>query len=159
MLKDYPWLYLRDERPGENIGDAVELLTVGDVLVGRGVVDQKAPFENSASWLRLADLTLGNLEGVMVQDESSDLPFADPGYAAYRLLAPASAVTMLKQAGFDLLGLANNHAWDGGAAGLEQTVSLLERSSITPIGVVKPGARNPEVVFVPRCDGASGSSP
>lgn len=41
MLKDYPWLYLRDERPVENIGNAVELLAVGDVLVGRGVADQK----------------------------------------------------------------------------------------------------------------------
>ena len=110
-LSAYPWLYLRDDKPlaaGEKV---IELMTVGDVMLGRGVANKSQPLAAVAPWLRAADLTLGNLECV-IADEGVPRP------GPYRLRAPPSAVAALRDAGFDVLGLANNHALDFGPAGL-----------------------------------------
>jgi hypothetical protein len=88
------------------------------------------------SWLRAADgstelaevLTLGNLECVIAEE---GVPRPGP----YRLRALPSAVADLRDAGFDVLGLANNHALDFGPAGLAETVSRLQEAGIAALGV------------------------
>ncbi|NIO69830.1 MAG: hypothetical protein GTN71_12575 [Anaerolineae bacterium] len=127
-LSAYPWLYLRDDKPlaaGEKV---IELMTVGDVMLGRGVANKSQPLAAVAPWLRAADLTLGNLECV-IADEGVPRP------GPYRLRAPPSAVAALRDAGFDVLGLANNHALDFGPAGLAETVSRLQEAGIATVGV------------------------
>jgi poly-gamma-glutamate capsule biosynthesis protein CapA/YwtB (metallophosphatase superfamily) len=134
-LSVYPWLYLRDSEPltaGENV---VELVAVGDVMLGRGVTDEPRPLAAVTPWLCAADLALGNLECVIAPEGtpcpgSSDEPALQP----YRLCAPPSAVTALHKAGFDVLGLANNHALDLGPAGLAETVSRLQMAGIATVG-------------------------
>jgi len=140
----YPWLYLRDGDPlaaGENV---VELVAVGDVMLGRGVAGVPQPFAAVSPWLRAADLALGNLECVIVppllsppRGERKPRPgrFDEPVLQPYRLCAPSSAVTALHEAGFDVLGLANNHALDLGPAGLAETVSQLQAAGIATVGV------------------------
>ncbi len=51
----------------------------------------------------------------------------------------------MRQAGFDLLGLANNHALDLGAEGLQQTLESLEQVKIIPLGIVR--SAYPEVFY------------
>ena len=126
-LSGYPWLYERGGEPvaaGERV---VEVIAVGDVMLGRDVADEPAPLAAVAPWLTAAELTLGNLECVVAEGGA-----ARPG--PYRLRAPLSAVTELHAAGFDLLGLANNHALDYGPEGLAETVSRLEGAGIDPVG-------------------------
>jgi poly-gamma-glutamate synthesis protein (capsule biosynthesis protein) len=123
-LSAYPWLYLRDDEvlvPGEN---AVEVVAVGDVMLGRGVADQSQPLEAVAAWLRRADLAVGNLESVITSD-------SQPGSS---LQAAPSAAAQLRDAGFDVLGLANNHALDQGPAGLAETASRLRAAGMAPLG-------------------------
>jgi poly-gamma-glutamate capsule biosynthesis protein CapA/YwtB (metallophosphatase superfamily) len=127
-LSAYPWLYLRDDQPLTASEKVVELTAVGDVMLGRGVTDKSQPFVAVAPWLGAADLTLGNLECVIAEE---GVPRPGP----CRLRASASAVAVLRDAGFDVLGLANNHALDFGQVGLAETVSRLQKAGIGTVGV------------------------
>ncbi|MAT98336.1 MAG: hypothetical protein CL608_14420 [Anaerolineaceae bacterium] len=132
-LTVYPWIYLRDGRsltPSENV---VELIAVGDVMLGRGVAEKPDPLAEVAPWLRTADLTLGNLESVIVAGGTPRT--AAPGEPQPIILnAPVTAVSHLITAGFDLLSLANNHSLDYGAAGLQETAVRLQQAGITSLG-------------------------
>jgi len=126
-LPAYPWLYLRDGVPVEAGEPLVELIAAGDVMLGRSVAGEPDPLGAVAPWLASADLALGNLECVVGESGA-----ARPG--PYRLRAPLTAVAELRTAGFDLLGLANNHALDYGPEGLAETVARLQAAGITPVG-------------------------
>ncbi len=109
-------------------------------MLGRGGKSLEDPFGSSEDWLSTADLTMGNLEGVVgepVPETSSDGPI--------RLVFPPSAIEPARRAGFDLLGLANNHALDLGTEGLQRTVETLEQARLVPLGVVR--SAYPEVYF------------
>jgi poly-gamma-glutamate capsule biosynthesis protein CapA/YwtB (metallophosphatase superfamily) len=126
-LSAYPWLYLRDGEllaAGEQV---VAVIAVGDVMLGRSVIDEARPLAAVAPWLRAADLVLGNLECVIAQEGT-------PRSGPYRLRAPLSAVADLRDAGFDVLGLANNHALDYGSAGLAETILWLHEAGLDAIG-------------------------
>jgi len=127
-LSAYPWLYLREGRPllaGETV---VEVIAVGDLMLGRGVAGAREPLYGVTPWLRSADLALGNLECVIAEGGA-------PRPGPYRLRAPAPAAAALRDAGFDLLGLANNHALDYGPEGLAETVARLHEAGIASLGV------------------------
>ena len=126
-LSGYPWLYLREGVPPV-AGEGATLLAVGDVMLGRGVLDEPDPLADVSAWLRTADLVLGNFEGVIADLDSSSLP---PGYD---LRVPETAVAHLRAAGFDVMGLANNHSLDLGPAGLEQTAVHLTAAGLVVIG-------------------------
>lgn len=51
-----------------------------------------------------------------------------------RLLAPPAALESLKAIGFNLLSLANNHAWDLKAIGIQSTLKEVERLGIAHAG-------------------------
>jgi hypothetical protein len=131
-LSAYPWLYLRDARPPAGEDGAVELVAVGDVMAGRGVVGVAEPLAEVAPWLAAADLALGNLESVLV--EGGTARSGPPGGPEPILLrAPPQSAAELAAAGFDLLGLANNHAFDYGPEGRTWTVARLRSVGITPV--------------------------
>lgn len=132
-LSPFPWIYLRDGRsldPSENV---VEVMAVGDVQPGRGAV--RNPFEHVRPWLRRADLVVGNLESLIVEAPPTHSRGVHRGDDGPRLRAPPSVVAGLRDAGFDVLGLANNHALDLGADGLAETALHLEAAGIDVIGV------------------------
>lgn len=136
ILSDYPWVYLRDGQPVQSNESTTTLIAVGDVMLGRGVSSATDPLGVVASWLDAADLTSGNLE-CAIAPLGATLPTlkdsAQPG-GPYLLVAPASAVGQLSQAGFDLLGLANNHSLDRGLLGLAETGRALESAGMRPLG-------------------------
>jgi poly-gamma-glutamate synthesis protein (capsule biosynthesis protein) len=121
------WVYLRDGLPLAPGDDPVEVLAVGDVMPGRGVAAVDEPLAGVEPWLQAADLAVGNLECVLGAEGT-----ARPG--PYRLRAPSGAAAMLARAGFDVLGLANNHALDYGPEGLAGTAVLLEWAGIDAVG-------------------------
>jgi len=135
-LAAYPWLYQRDNRPLDPAEEVVELIAVGDVMLGRDVAAEPEPLAEVAPWLSAADLALGNLEAMIV---TSGMPqpglYDNPALSPHRLRAVPSAIDHLQAAGFDLLGVANNHAYDFGPSGLGQTVATLESAAITTVGL------------------------
>lgn len=138
-LSEYPWVYLRDGLPLDESGATGHTLLVGDVMLGRGVVEESAPLEKAAPWLRTADLTLGNLECAIAPENLAlaNAPDFSSDGGPYFLVAPASAVNALNEAGFDILGMANNHALDRGLEGLADTASALESAGMFPIGAAE----------------------
>jgi len=85
------------------------------------------PFAQVAPLLRAADLTFGNLESPL-----TDRPTRFPRINALR--GSPEMAPVLKQAGFDVMSLANNHAIDYGRAGLAQTLEVLQAAGLMPVG-------------------------
>jgi poly-gamma-glutamate capsule biosynthesis protein CapA/YwtB (metallophosphatase superfamily) len=110
------------------------LLFAGDVMLARGVGDKmraerdwKYPFEKIAPTLRAADLAFANLE----------CPISDTGrnrHHLYSFRADPRALEGLKFAGFDVMSLANNHAYDWGPGALLDTLKRLRAAGIVPVG-------------------------
>jgi poly-gamma-glutamate synthesis protein (capsule biosynthesis protein) len=154
-LAPYPWFYLRDGRPLEGEEPVVEVLLVGDLMPGRAVADQVDPLDDVAHLLGRADLALGNLEAVF-QEQGMESPSAGRGsepagpHDPILLIAPAAAAPTLAWAGFDALGLANNHALDLGSSGLGDTARALQAAGIRVFGAGPDpeAARAPAVISV-----------
>ncbi len=111
----------------------VSVIAVGDVLLGRGVTAEVDPLRQAAGWLQEADLALGNLEGVLVEGGSPRQERAGEAQPIILAARPSSA-SLLPQAGFDILGLANNHSLDYGHDGLRETIRHLEQADLAIIG-------------------------
>ncbi|MBZ5542561.1 MAG: CapA family protein [Acidobacteriia bacterium] len=110
------------------------LLFVGDVMLSRAVGarmqsedDWTFPFTEIGATLAAADLTFGNLE----------CPVSDVGrnrHHLYSFRADPRALEGLKFAGFDVMSVANNHAYDWGPDALLDTVRRLREAGIHPVG-------------------------
>ncbi|MFO7537542.1 MAG: CapA family protein [Chloroflexota bacterium] len=129
-LSVYPWLYLREGTPPA-AGEGATLLAVGDVMLGRDVLAEPDPLADVSAWLATADLVLGNFEGVIADVAIADASPTPPGYD---LRMPPAAAAHLRAAGFDVVGLANNHSLDLGAAGLEHSAAHLTTAGLAVIG-------------------------
>jgi len=111
-------LYQRDGGAQNQAAASTELLFVGDVMLGRGVLDANQPFKHLSRLLTLPDLTIGNFEGSLADHTGSGASRSThDAESPIRLIAPRSAVQQLKSAGFDL-----------------ETVSVLRRAGIGVVG-------------------------
>ncbi|MCB9420176.1 MAG: CapA family protein [Ardenticatenaceae bacterium] len=132
-LSAYPWVYLRDGQPLADDESVVELIAVGDVMLGRDVANEPEPLADVVPWLTAADLTFGNLEAAIVEDGTPrTAPAGEP--QPIILAAPVTAVPHLTSAGFDILSLANNHSLDFGPDGLAETAVRLQDANIDVVG-------------------------
>jgi hypothetical protein len=80
-----------------------------------------------------ADVVLGNLEGTLTTATGSKCGPASTNCFAFR--TPPSYARHLKDAGFTVLNLANNHAYDFGRAGLADTIAALDRRGLAHTGL------------------------
>lgn len=84
-------------------------------------------FREVKKYLSEPDLTVGNLETVIAGKET--------GYSGYPYFnAPDDFVYALKDAGFDLMITANNHALDQGWDGVKRTIDVLNQFKIHRTG-------------------------
>jgi len=109
------------------------LLFTGDILLGRVVALEigrtgRSPWEGLRPLFRQADLVVGNLESAVGRPE--DCPRSDPPC----LTASPALLSLLKPAGFGVLGLANNHAGDLGPEGIEAARRALREAGLAPLG-------------------------
>jgi poly-gamma-glutamate synthesis protein (capsule biosynthesis protein) len=114
----------------------VKLIAVGDIFLGRlvdEVISQNGPdflFERIKQYLK-GDIVFANLEtplsfrGVPNTNKSCILLFKGNPIVA----------DALKRAGFNILSLANNHIFDYGFEGFKDTIDILNKTSITHVGV------------------------
>lgn len=112
----------------------VSLFVVGDILLARDV-DRRIrlrgeayPFEKIVDFLKGHDIVFGNLEGPLV-----DNAFYVTDWTT-RFSFPAQYAALLHSAGFTALNIANNHIFDVGASGVEQTKSILAANNLKVIG-------------------------
>lgn len=128
------------------------LVAVGDIMLSRYVAqkikeheDPGYPFAEVKWFLQSGDIAFGNLEGSVTPGRDIKIPEmvlrADP------CVAPA-----LKDAGFDILSLANNHLPDFGVQGVLDTMRYLDDAIISHTGA----GRNEEEAYIPRYMEAKG---
>lgn len=137
-------------------GATLTVHAVGDLMVGRrffgdplatppiepqlhpgdGVAAHRALLAAMSPLLRAADLSVGNLESPLLADPGFDpgrpRPARfHPGKDYVFASAPATAQA-LRESGFDVLGLANNHLFDALDAGVGSSLAALDRAGFLP---------------------------
>lgn len=121
----------------------IVIRAVGDIVLGSNYPHPRLPDARDHQriaelhhTLNNADIVVGNLEGVLYNHGKSRKDVSRPGYFTFRM--PESYAATLRDMGFDVLSLANNHAMDFGTEGLQATQRALRAEGIQPVGV--PGA-------------------
>ena len=116
----------------------VAIVATGDIVMGstpRLPPDGGRSFFSDVEADLSGDLVLGNLEGTLSKGGSSKCRAGSKSCFAFQ--TPPSYARWLVQAGFTMMNLANNHAFDFGANGLHQTVDALKRVGLAHTG--RPG--------------------
>lgn len=119
------------------------LAMVGDIMMGTTLPkdgsnlpkdDGVSLFNDVSEILRSADIAAGNLEGSMFDGDGIPKPVRNPArYFAFKM--PERYTKHLLDAGFDFVGIANNHIHDFGPEALEGTMKTLERAGLAYAGV------------------------
>jgi len=125
------------------------IAAAGDVMVHSSiarVAEQHAPgwgaydftpmFAPIEPWLSGADLAICQME-MTLSATNSDLSYYP------RFMVPHELADAVAAAGYDACSTASNHSVDGGRAGLESTIELLEAAGVATTGT----ARTPEERF------------
>jgi poly-gamma-glutamate capsule biosynthesis protein CapA/YwtB (metallophosphatase superfamily) len=127
----------------QNSSDSeIKIKAVGDIMLGTSYPDGLLPPNDGANELaevapilRDADLTFGNLEGPLL-DGGSSTKCTDPTKRCFSFRVPTKYGKYLKDAGFDVMNLANNHALDFGVEGRNSSKATLESLGIAHTGEV-----------------------
>jgi poly-gamma-glutamate synthesis protein (capsule biosynthesis protein) len=129
------------KRQNQNSGTGIphaplSLLFAGDVMLDRGVKEKiisagngnfSFPFAFVRDVIEKADIAFANLEG----------PISDKGDrkgSIYSFRMDPSAVAGLKDTGFDIVSLANNHMGDYGREAFEDTIRRLRKANMAYTG-------------------------
>jgi hypothetical protein len=122
--------------PARRTTGAITLEWVGDMAFGTqfglppdGLAGSLAPLRPT---LEDADLTIGNLEGVIASGGASKCGAGSANCFSYE--APPSYARQYRELGFDVLNQANNHALDFGAGAELQTTQLLAAQNMAVDG-------------------------
>jgi gamma-polyglutamate biosynthesis protein CapA len=116
--------------------EPIKIILVGDIMLDRGVDymvkkhgnnDFEFPFLETADYFVQADIVFGNLESVI----------SDQGFkvgSIYSFRANPESIKGLKFSGFNVLSLANNHAFDYTRTALENCLQRLKENEINYLG-------------------------
>lgn len=129
---------VQDAQAAEAKDDNLTIIGVGDIMMGRNFPDDSPIlpskdgaliFSDVKDVLRDADVTVGNLEGVLLDKGGTSKSCSDPS-ACYVFRMPERYVKHLVDAGFDLLSIANNHAGDFGDVGRKSSQRVLKEAGL-----------------------------
>jgi poly-gamma-glutamate capsule biosynthesis protein CapA/YwtB (metallophosphatase superfamily) len=116
----------------------VTVVAVGDIVMGSTPnlpPDGGRSFFDGVQTDLAGDVVLGNLEGTLSVGGGSKCGAGSTNCYAFQ--TPPSYAAWLKKAGFTVLNLANNHAYDFGPTGQTQTLAALKKQRLRTTG--RPG--------------------
>jgi poly-gamma-glutamate capsule biosynthesis protein CapA/YwtB (metallophosphatase superfamily) len=130
-------LYNKPTSPKEHLTkrrakpDTVCIAAVGDIMLGSSYPDSsklppdsaKNSFKPVAKYLTGADVVFGNLEGTLLDSGMPDTT-KKKQKTAYLFRMPTSYGQVLKDAGFNVLSIGNNHITDFGHKGCKSTTRV-----------------------------------
>jgi len=116
--------------------NVITVSAVGDIMMGTTYPTNTLPkdggkslFKYSKEYIQAADIRFANLEGTLYDgDVALDGKAAGPNRYLFR--TPTAMAPVLADAGFNVLSIANNHAMDFGAPGIESTKKTLSALGI-----------------------------
>jgi len=142
--------FLSQKKKLPQASEEVSLVAVGDISYSRGVErivkkqnDINYPFLKIHDYLKSADLVFGNLETPITQ--GSEIP-------DFEMIFRSNPGTeqALKQAGFSILSLANNHTPNFGEKGLKDTFNFIENAGIKYVGAGQNGQEAYQPVYIEK---------
>jgi poly-gamma-glutamate capsule biosynthesis protein CapA/YwtB (metallophosphatase superfamily) len=116
----------------------IKIKAVGDIVPGTNYPQNrlhpqnKVLFQSVKPLLKGADILFGNFESTL-----TNYPFSPKGVGGGLIVAfrtPPSYTQILKEAGFDVMSVANNHSFDFSDQGFADTIQNLEKASIKALG-------------------------
>ena len=123
----------------QRVVDTITIAMTGDVMLGSKypkpclpVNEGKEIFIDCDSIIRSADVACGNLEGVLA--DSGRLRKSLNGKLSFSFMMPTKSVQLLVDAGFDFMGIANNHIYDFWEEGTLSTIKTLKDAGIGVAG-------------------------
>lgn len=124
--------------------DTVSIIGVGDIMMGTNYPDDtylpanngKDLWSDVNSILKDADVTFGNLEGVIL-DKGGDAKYCKDPKICYIFRSPERLMSNIVDAGFDVMSTANNHAGDFGESGRKNTMKVLDSLKINHAGQLR----------------------
>jgi len=126
----------------DNGSNSITIIGVGDIMMGTTYPfktlppdDGKELFSDVKNYLIDADVTFGNLEGPLLTRGGTP-KICDSGSNCIAFRMPEQYAAYLKEAGFDIVSIANNHANDMGPEGRKSTQSTLDDYEIGYAGQV-----------------------
>jgi hypothetical protein len=132
------------------LADEIVIMGTGDIMLGSTYPDSSGgslPPDDGAGvltevapYLAAADIAFGNLEGPLV-DGGSTGKCSAKSTRCYAFRVPTRFGKNLKDAGYDIMSLANNHALDFGVEGRNSSVKTLDDLGIAHSGEVGDIAR------------------
>lgn len=118
----------------------LRIAAVGDLMLGTdypsnrlAADDGAGQLEQARPFLESADVAFGNLEGALV-DGGEPAKFCKDPSLCYLFRSPTRYATHLRDAGFDVISLANNHARDFGEEGRDSSMQALDGAGIAHSG-------------------------
>lgn len=125
----------------------IHLIAVGDIMLGTNFPDDRLAPNDGINLLKAispilknADITFGNLEGVLMQGGIAAKKCKNLT-SCYVFRSPPHYAKYLKAAGFDVLSLANNHARDFYEEGRSASMAALDHVGLLHSGRVGDVAR------------------
>jgi poly-gamma-glutamate capsule biosynthesis protein CapA/YwtB (metallophosphatase superfamily) len=119
----------------------ITIAAVGDMMLGTDYPENILPDDDGvgfladvAPFLSSADITFGNLEGVLLDGGEPGKKCSNPK-ACYLFRSPSRYVEHYRNAGFDVMSLANNHARDFGEEGRLASMDTLREAGIHHSGL------------------------
>ena len=116
----------------------VTIAMTGDIMTGTILPELNMPpndgrdiFVDCANLLKGADVACGNLEGVLADKGK---PRKAPGPLSFSFMMPTKSVNLLVDAGYDFLGIANNHINDFYPECIATTIKTLRENQIGVAG-------------------------
>ena len=113
--------------------DTLTVAMTGDIMMGTTYPSVMLPahdganlFDDVKSILQRADLAVGNLEGAICDGGKT----TKGGPNTYAFRTPTTYGCWLKDAGYDFLSMANNHANDFGEEGIRSTEHVLQQQAV-----------------------------
>lgn len=135
--QDSVYVSLREEKI-KITSPAKSILFVGDIMLGRYVEtlsarvgDEMYPFKETSDYLKQY-ITIANLEGPIPENHK---PTPINGFS---FSFPSSSPRILKEAGITAVSLANNHMFDKGRSGYEETKRALGAEGVSHFGGYAP---------------------
>jgi hypothetical protein len=126
--------------------DSISIAAVGDTMLGSTAQGRGLPVNDGAEMisgltptLSSTDIAFGNLEGAMI-DGGVQTKCGPNAKFCYTFSMPTRYARYLKEAGFDVVSLANNHSSDFGAEGRASTRKVLDS-----LGIIHAGADTTDI--------------
>ncbi len=140
---------VHSDKPAQTVYDnkarkdvSLTISAVGDIMLGTDYPDYRLPQNDGkdlladvSAALSQADITFGNLEGTFGVAGTAEKECPDVR-RCYVFRMPPHYAQYLKQAGFDVMSLANNHARDFGDSGRLLTMQVLDNHGIQHSGLM-----------------------